>query len=206
VIVPIVLVSLAVIGLVVFAGGGRDVFVESPPTCLELWAIHHGGKRSMSDVRLVVIHSTEGNTASGAAYWFQNEASEGSTHVVVDDEQCFRTLPDDVVPWGARGTNEDGLHVEMAGHASWTREQWLERRRTIQRAAAVAAVWGRFYGIPMRFLDAAALRRGERGVTTHAEVTKAYSGGMGHTDPGKNFPIDVFMRSAGGKAPERMIA
>lgn len=212
-IVP-VLLGVGLVGVVLLASGRSSA--AAPQACVERWAVHHGGKRNMRDVRVIVIHSTEGDTAAGAAGWFQNEASRGSAHIVVDDEECYRTLPDDVVPWGAPGANEDGLHVEMAGHASWTRAQWLEHRRTIQRAAAATAVWGRIYRIPMRFVDAAGLRRGERGVTTHAEVTKAYSGGAGHNDPGLvcsgsrcaagKFPIDVFMASAGGRAPERLAA
>jgi hypothetical protein len=178
-----------------------SVVILTPDCSIAYAAAHHGGKRSMANVRLIVLHSTEGSTAKGAASWFANPASAGSTQLVVDDRECYRTLPDDVVPYGAPGANEDGLHIEMAGFAKWTRAQWLEREDTIRRAAAFAADWSNTYGIPLVYVDAAGLKRKESGVTTHWQVTKGLNGGVGHVDPGPNFPLDVFMRYAGGVAP-----
>lgn len=175
--------------------------ILTPDCSIAYSAAHHGGKRSMSKVRLIVLHSTEGSTAKGAASWFANPASAGSTQLVVDDRECYRTLPDDVVPYGAPGANEDGLHIEMAGFAKWTRAQWLEHEDTVRRAAALAADWSATYGIPLVYVDAAGLRAGKSGVTTHWQVTKGLNGGKGHVDPGPNFPLDVFMRYAGGVAP-----
>lgn len=185
------------------------------PKCREQWAIHHGGKRDMNNVRVIVLHSTEGNTAAGAAGWFQNPASAGSAHVVVDDDECVRTLPDDVVPWGAKGVNEDGLHLEMAGHAlddpktgakAFTRDDWIAHRATLVAGAGVVANWAKLYDIPLKFIDAEALKNGERGITTHLEVTRAYSGGVGHVDPGSEFPLDTFMDLVGGNLPPEYIA
>jgi hypothetical protein len=163
------------------------------PDCSTVYsAANHGGKRSMSGVNLIVLHSTEGSTAKGAAAWFANTASQGSTQLVVDDKECYRTLPDDVVPYGAPGANENGLHIEMAGFASWTREQWMAHEDTIRRAGALASEWSRLYGIPLQFVDADGLKAKRPGVTTHWEVTKGLNGGKGHVDPGPNFPLDVF--------------
>jgi len=184
------------------------------PTCDDsIQALHHGGTRDLSGgrIRLIVLHSTEGGTARGAAGWFAADASEGSTHVVVDDEECYLTLPEDVVPWGAKGdaVNEDGLHVEMAGYAKWSRDEWLERRKRIENAAAVVLDWAKRYDVPLVFLDADALRAAgndARGITSHREITKAYDISGGHQDPGPDFPIDVFMELVGGKAPEGFVA
>jgi hypothetical protein len=172
------------------------------PRCREQWAAHHGGRRDMSKARLIVLHSTEGDTAASAAGWFQSPDSAGSAHVVVDDVECVRTLPDDVEPWGAAGANHDGLHLEMAGHAlKYSRADWLSHVMMLDRAAGVVAAWSRQYRIPVRFVDAAGLRRGERGVTTHREVTRAYSGGAGHVDPGPAFPLGWLLDRAGGRGP-----
>lgn len=192
------------------AGGGVDPAVQVPPECDDsLRAVHHGGTRSLSPgrIRLLVLHSTEGETAAGAAGWFTQAASGGSTHAVVDDSECYRTLDEDVVPWGASGdrANEDGLHVEMAGYARWTRDEWLSHRAEIEKAAAVVLDWARRYDVPLVFLTAADLRAqgGEaRGITTHWEVTKAFDVEGGHVDPGPEFPIDVFLRMIGGRVSD----
>jgi len=193
----------------------RKAQAPEMPACIEMWALHHGGRRDMSRMRLIVLHSTEGNTAAGAAGWFQSPASEGSAHIVVDDEECYRTLPDDAEPWAAKNANHDGLHIELAGHAlddpktgalAYTREDWLSHGPMLSKAAGVIASWSKMYDIPLVFLDAEALKRGERGVTTHYEITKAYAKGMGHSDPGPEFPLDVFLPLAGGEAPEMEIA
>ena len=62
----------------------------------------------------------------------------------------------------------------------------------LARTAQLVAALCRRHSIPVRFLDAKALLRGERWITTHAEVTKAYKLST-HTDPGKDFPRDAFL-------------
>ncbi len=174
-------------------------------TCsTEFTAHNHAGKRDTSTLRWIVVHDTEGDTARGAASWFSqttpiSEGGPGSTQIVVGEDGCYRTLSDDVVPYGAGGhANAIGLHVELAGHSSLTRDQWLARSATLRRAAAWLATWSSAYGIPLTFVDAAGLLRGESGVTTHAEVSKAFPSDTNHTDPGKNFPMDALLDLAGG--------
>jgi N-acetyl-anhydromuramyl-L-alanine amidase AmpD len=133
-------------------------------------AVHNSGTRNVSTIRWVVIHDTEGDTAAGAAVWFTNPASGGSTHLVVDDDMCFRTLSNEDIPWGAEGANAKGFHIEIAGYAKWTRAQ---------------------FGIPARWVGPYWLRLGRKGVTTHADCAKAFGGN--HTDPGAGFPKDKFM-------------
>jgi hypothetical protein len=169
------------------------------PACDDsIRAVHFGGTRPASQIRLIVIHSTEGDTAAGAAGWFANDASEGSAHVVVDQTHCYRTLPDDVIPWGAKGdrVNEDGLHIEQAGYAKWSRDEWMANRSTIDNAARVVAAWAYEYHVPLRFLTADDLRAqgsNARGITSHVEVTRAFDVSGGHVDPGVEYPIDYFM-------------
>ncbi len=188
----------------------------------EFHASYHGGKRDPARCNLIVLHSTEGSvahwkaggnagrqpSAKGVAQYFAAPGAGGSTQYVVDDTSCYQCLPDDVVPnaAGNADANLRGLHVELCGYAidpvtlkaGWTRAEWLAHDDTLRRAAAIAMGWGYDYQIRMRFLDAAALHRGERdGVTSHWEITKGLNGGTGHVDPGVNFPWDVFARYAG---------
>lgn len=192
----------AVAAIAAYMFGRRKV--DQPPNCVEKWAVHHGGTRDLSKVHLIVIHSTESGSASGSAGWFQNPDSQGSAHVVLDDVECYRTLPDNVIPWGAQGgdANQYGLHLELTGYAAWTRDQWMTHRETLKKGAAQIASWGDLYDIPMKFLTAEDLKNGNtRGVTTHANISKAYGISGGHTDPGVGFPVDMFMKWASGSGP-----
>jgi len=202
-------VAAAIAAAIAFAT--RKASAIPMPACNDtISAVHHGGTRSLSNLRLIVLHSTEGRTARGAAGWFANPDSAGSAHVVVDDQECYRTLPDSLIPWGAKGgdANENGLHIEIAGFAAdnpttgdkaFTRDEWLSHMARLRKAASVVWAWGKMYGIPMRFVDAAGLLRGESGVTSHYEITKAYHAGD-HIDPGKAFPYDVMMNLLGSNA------
>jgi hypothetical protein len=175
-------------------------------------AYHHSGERSQAAIRYVVLHSTEGPTALGAAEFFTRPGSGGSANLVVDDHVCYRCLNDTVIPWGAPPLNTHGFHIEQAGFAAWTRAEWLTHTPTIVRAAYKAAIRCRLYRIPARVLDVAALERDfgdipagdaggvpahpgplRGGIVTHATISQAYRQ-SDHTDPGPGYPLDVFMQ------------
>lgn len=166
-------------------------------------AAHDSGDRS-GDVELIVVHSTEGETAEGAAVWFQNPASAGSAHKIVDEEICFKTLPDRKVAWAAPGANHNGLHLEFAARAGWKRWNWLRRRqrRMLRRGAWKAAGWAIRHEIPRRRLNVDELRAGQRGFCGHVEVSRAF-GRSTHWDPGPNFPWRFFMRKVRRYAKRR---
>jgi hypothetical protein len=68
-------------------------------------AVHTSGTRPLSAITHIVLHSTEGDTAAAAASWFANAASGGSSQLIVDDRECYRTPDNSRIPWGAPGTN-----------------------------------------------------------------------------------------------------
>ena len=161
-------------------------------------AVHMSGTRDVRGVRLIVLHDEEAPTARAAAEWFANPASEGSAHLCVDADECYRCLPDNVTPWAAANANTIGFHIEQAGYASQSRHAWLANMRLLRRSAFKAAQAGKRFGIPMRFVDADGIAAGKRGVTTHAEVSKwsaahGLPGDHSHTDPGPNFPMKVWL-------------
>jgi hypothetical protein len=159
-------------------------------------AAHQSGARDPSRIRVIVLHSTEGGSAAGAASWFQNEASGGSTQLVAGEDGLFRSVDDLRIPWGAQGANSDGLHIELAGYAKWSRDQWLAKNKTLENAASAIGKWSKQYGIPLRYIEGAELADDvTRGVTTHVAVVKAYRKGD-HWDPGPGFPIDVLLERA----------
>jgi hypothetical protein len=160
----------------------------------EFTAIRNSGSRSTSNLRWIVIHSTEGSSARSSAQYFTTPAAQGSAQLVVDDIECYRTLHDDVIPWGAPGANTLGWHLELSGHADWSRGKWLDHKKTLRRGAYKAARHAKQFGIPVRLLSSSDIRQGQRGFVTHALCTQAFNTAGGHTDPGGNFPRDEFMR------------
>jgi hypothetical protein len=179
----------------------------------EYAAYHHSGDRRPASIRYVVMHSTEGPTAEAAARYFEQPSSGGSSNLVLDDNTCFRVLGDHVIPWGAPPLNTLGFHVEQAGYASWSREEWLRHSRTVQRAAYKAALRCKWYRIPPVLLDVENLRKDfgdapvagvpahpgplRGGIVTHATVSDAYHE-SDHTDPGPGWPADTFVELVRG--------
>lgn len=155
-------------------------------------AVHDSGARVASDIGWVVIHCTEGDTAESAARWFTNSASEGSANLVVDDDECYRTVPDLVIPWAAPPLNKRGFHIELAGYVAWTRARWLNQGLTLQRAAYKTAHRCFTYKVPPRQVGPVGLLLGRKGVTSHNAIRLAWRK-TNHTDPGPAFPWDTFM-------------
>ena len=156
-------------------------------------ASHDSGPRTKDNIKHVVIHDAEAMHASGVAAFFAGDVARASTQLAVDESSCYRMLPDLVIPWGAPGVNTTGLHIEICGYARWTRNQWLDHERTLDRAAYKTAQWCLHYAIPARWVGPLGLKWGRAGITTHADASKAYTPG-GHTDPGPNFPKDIFLQ------------
>jgi len=167
-------------------------------------AVHSSGTRFLSSIKWVVIHDEEAKTAESAAIWFTNPQSGGSAHLCIDDENCFRTLDNNQIPWGAAssfGANSYGFHIEQAGYSIWSTLVWKSHRRQMQRVAYKTAVHCKAFYIPPYFVKADGLLAGKRGVTTHAEVTAAskkddptHSFRYTHTDPGLFWPRFWFMK------------
>jgi N-acetylmuramoyl-L-alanine amidase len=158
----------------------------------EFDAIRRSGTRPLSSIRLIVIHCTQSDAARGSARWFTDPETQGSAHLVVDDRECYRTLDDTVIPWGAPGANTIGWHLELTGWKRWSRDEWLTHKQTLRRGAFKSAVHAKKFGIPIKLLSAADARLGRKGFVTHALCTDAFGGS--HTDPGPNCPLGKFMQ------------
>ena len=164
-------------------------------------AANDSGSRRVKSLRLIVIHSAEaadsfgGDTsAEGVANYFSRSSTQASTQLAVDRDSCVRMLPDLVIPWGAKGANSDGLHIETCGYARWTKEEWLQRESMLRRSAWKAAKWCWQYGIPARWLSDKQLANGtSKGFTTHAQVNRVFKGGT-HWDPGGGYPKAIYMK------------
>jgi hypothetical protein len=156
-------------------------------------AYHDSGIRDPKKIKWIVVHDTEGGSAHSVAVMFSHPESTASTHLAVDQLDCYRMLDDKDIPWGAPGANTYGYHIEHVGFAHWTREEWLAKDATLRRGAYKAALRCVWYKIPTRWVGKWGLKVGIKGLTTHKDCTDAFKNGYGHYDPGPNFPKDVYL-------------
>jgi N-acetyl-anhydromuramyl-L-alanine amidase AmpD len=149
----------------------------------------------------IVIHSAETDELPSTAellgeYVATLEDPKVSWHYAVDVNTIVQSVKEHDIAYGARGANDEGIHIELAGRASQSAAQWLDpySRAMLELAAELVAQIARRWNVPVRFVDAGGLERAERGITTHAEVTLGPGRGLtDHTDPGPNFPMVWFV-------------
>ncbi len=152
-------------------------------------------------IDLIVLHDPEGaNTAAELASYLRT--IDAGYHSLDDDVQEIIMAGDNVVVQGAGGVNSRALHIcFVPGRAAWTREQWLVHRAAIERGARRAAIWSRLHGIPLEWLTPGQVATpGFKGLCTHGDVSVHHAASEGHTDPGPNFPKDVFLAAARGQS------
>jgi len=162
------------------------------------WSPHRGPQTK----HWIVLHSMEAREAStvaeNVAQWFagnRGEPPRSSAHYCLDDDSVVCCVPPDMIAWHAPGANKHGIGIEHAGFARQTAEQWQDdfSQRMLRRSAWLTRELCRRFGIPVEFIDAAGLKAGDPGITTHHEVTLAFRRST-HTDPGDSFPMSDYLR------------
>jgi peptidoglycan hydrolase-like protein with peptidoglycan-binding domain len=153
-------------------------------------------------IRLLVLHSMEApekpSTAEAVAGWFggkNGKAPAASSHLCVDCDSVVECVKPENVAWCAPGANRDGYHIEHAGFARQTRDEWLDaysEQMLVLSAKAARAKVMLPHGIPARHLSDAELARGLAGVVDHHAVSRVYRQ-SDHVDVGKGFPWDVYL-------------
>lgn len=139
----------------------------------------------------IAVHTTENPITSRAidvAEW-QASSQTGSYNEVVDSqENVVICNTDDWQVWatGNKG-NDILLHIAFVARASMTRAEWLAQLPMLDTGAKRAARWVKKHGFPIKKVTAATLP----GFLGHGD-TRVW-GGTDHTDPGPNFPWDVFL-------------
>jgi hypothetical protein len=167
-----------------------------------------GATRSLDNLRLIVIHTSEGSEGPTSA---ENLCSfmtlpgdrvvpgsnpprmfGASYHYVTDTDRVLPAAPDNIVSYSAAGANHDGVHICIPGKANQTRVQWLDPTSSayIARCAQVMRDVAERYDIPLERLTPAQVVDGGRGYCDHHAINLAY-GQTDHTDVGPNFPWDV---------------
>jgi hypothetical protein len=154
-------------------------------------------------VRWVVLHDEEAPSAASAAEYFRSHKAGGSAHLCVDDNWCYRCLSNTTIPWGAAssfGRTRMASTSSRPGTRAGRHVIWRRHFRTLNRAAYKTALHLHRFRLPVRFVTADGLLRGEKGVTTHAEISRAsrkqdprHARNYTHSDPGRFWPRRFFM-------------
>lgn len=160
---------------------------------------YHQGR--LKAVRLIVLHDMETaetlTTAEDVGRYFAGpNAPLASAHVGVDADSTCGYVHDDDTAFGVPDANADGFHIEQAGVARQSREEWLDpySRATIGRAAKAGFEASVELVIPrVRLTVAQVADRVTKGFTDHRTCTIAFGTVGGHTDPGEFYPWDVFL-------------
>ena len=161
------------------------------------YRVHTGNRK----VDLIVLHTIEGpekgSTAEMTSYWFggrYTKAPMASAHLCIDNDSTVQNVSFNDIAFAAPGANHNGIQIEHAGYARQTRDEWHDEysEAMLWRSAQAAAQICQAESIPIEFVDREGLKRGERGITTHREVTFAFRR-SDHVDPGKNFPMDYYL-------------
>lgn len=149
-------------------------------------------------IDLAVIHDMEwletDQTAEACAKYFASRYIPASAHYNVDNNTVVRSVLDKNVAYAAPGANHNGVQIEHAGYARQTAQEWLDPygQAMLLRSAKLMEEICWEHNIPIKFIGVTGLRNGERGITTHAAVSKAF-GKSSHTDPGFNFPMEFYI-------------
>lgn len=180
-----------------------DVVKGSPVGSVSFIKAKHFRPATNRAIDLVVLHTAEvpenTTSAEAVASYFKNPIGPkgpvtASCHFCVDSDSVVQCVKEEDVAFAAPGANHNGIQIEMSGYAKQSPEDWADPYSTtmLRRVAQLTAALCEKYEIPVEFVDAAGLIRGDRGITTHAEVSKAFKQST-HVDPGKSFPMDAFL-------------
>lgn len=157
-------------------------------------------------VDLLVMHTMEapekGTTAEAVAQFFAKPTTKASAHYNFDNNSIVQCVKEEDVAWAAPGANHDGIQFEHAGFARQSPAQWDDpfSRAMLELSIDMAAQVVKRHNIPVVFLRAPDLAAQRRGITTHAEVSKAFRL-SDHTDPGVGFPMQDYLTAIRLRVP-----
>jgi N-acetyl-anhydromuramyl-L-alanine amidase AmpD len=148
----------------------------------------------------IVIHDMEYpeimSAAENVARWFAGpQAPQASAHFCVDNADVIQCVREEDIAWHTPGLNATSLGVEHAGYAKQARAEWMDPYSLAELGVSAKLVAGLClrWKIPVVWLSADDLKAGKRGITGHKQATDAFRHGVGHWDPGPNFPIAMYL-------------
>lgn len=162
------------------------------------------GPRDPKTVPLIAIHTYEcpregGERALRNRASYQQTSRTGSYNVLVAaDGKSLRANDDNYTPAASLVTGDrNGFHLSFLAYASDSRATWLKYDAQLREAARICGEWVKLYGHAVRRLSVEEVRSKKvKGFCSHGDISAAYRE-SDHTDPGPNFPWDVFLRYVG---------
>lgn len=162
----------------------------------------HGGPTGT--IVALCFHDTEGTgTAKNVGLFFANPATQASTTGVFSDVDSCGCVPYRTTAWhSGAGSPWNGMieGYEHVGYAAWSRDEWLRHMPMLERSARHFAKRCRELGIPPRKITPQQLAHAiqtqtpaDGGICSHYDITIAAGVYGGHTDPGPNFPWDIYI-------------
>jgi len=165
----------------------------------------HYNHAARNSIELIVLHSMEAaetsTTAESCAHYLAtlplDTTKKKSCHYCVDSDSVVQCVPDHMIAYAAPGANSSGLHIELAGFARQSREEWFDAygTRMLGLCGQLIARLCKRWKIPPTIVRAPGLLQRQRGITTHALVNEAFRQ-SDHTDPGPGFPLEEVVRLA----------
>jgi len=159
--------------------------------------------------RWLILHATHGAEGIGKALACAKmfatlppdtpSRKRRSSHVAIDTTTVVQAVPWESEAYHCGHTgNQFGEGIELCGSADQTREQWFDANSLpmLDLAAHVIRWRCQVLQIPIEFRSATELRARIPGVTTHAEITRAFPQDTSHYDPGPHFPIHELLEAA----------
>jgi N-acetyl-anhydromuramyl-L-alanine amidase AmpD len=147
-----------------------------------------------------VLHAAVTAEKADRAEWLMkycaNNDRKASWHYALDCDSITQSVLEAHIAYHAgRTANTKGIALEFATEAEPTVAGWDDpySKKMLQLGSFLLAGICKRRAIPPVFVDSEGLKAGRRGVTTHAEVAKAFPTETTHTDPGPNFPMESFL-------------
>lgn len=177
---------------------------DSPLVTREIFtALHQGG--SNGQITRVVIHATVSpcvrGGAAGNAHYFQSPGAGGAAHYIVDPGDVVQSVRESIVAHHAP-PNTGSIGIELCDPQAGDDGRWGDpnHQSMLRLAAGLTADICNRRNIPVTWLSPGELVAGHHGITSHANVAKAFHK-TDHTDPGDAFPVDAFLALVNGTQP-----
>lgn len=172
-----------------------DKIIIDPENCLYVPAKYfHVGRLNGQQPEIILIHTVESpdrdNTAENVAHYFQNPDYPASCHYTIDNNSIVQCVYDHNTAFGCKNANHNGLHLELAGFAAQSADDWANPYNSalIDNAAQTAAYLCKKFGLPVQYAEFASSQDPtviQKGICGHKDVPLHGS----HTDPGLYFPF-----------------
>lgn len=167
---------------------------SSSPVDVVIRAPGHGDN---GPIKRIVVHRMEAplrvGVAVSVARWFASGSSGRNTaaHYSVDPGTTVLSVPDEELCYHAP-PNLGSIGIEQAGYCA--NNDWRSPLGDLllHRTARLAADLCSRHFLPKKWLSAADILAGKKGITSHHQVSLAYHQST-HTDPDPYFPVDYFL-------------